>query len=359
MSSSPDQAPQVILGNSNKRFSGVTSTLLATLPAVQKHLPVPLAVLAPHHLPDDAPTISFWQFVRLCHREKRTRVFHARRNDEMIQALLARHLFRCPNLKILFTSTAQRYHSGFTRFLMRQMDGIITTCSAAASYLRTPADHTVPHGIDLERYYPPDSKSDAWKTLAAEEKLPGRYGIGIFGRIRPSKGIDLFVEAVIAALPDHPDFTAVIVGETTPSNQTYQDLLQRKIGAAGLSNRIVFLGKQPADRLPFLFRAMTLVCALSRNEGFGLTVLEAMASGNPVLASEAGAWKDIVEPSVHGALVPIDDLAATKEAMHQLLRDPDTLRTSGEAARRHVEHGYSIDDEGRALANIYLQYLSE
>mgnify|MGYP002629508362 FL=1 len=174
--------PRLILGNSNRRFSGVTSTMLQTLPEV--HALMPLVVLGTHHLPEKTPTITFRELIKL---NDQPRIFHARRNDEMIQALAARKLGA--NLKIVFTSTAQRHHSGFTRWLMNRMDGIITTCSAAESYLKNKADVVIPHGIDLQRYSPPPSKQQAWKSLG----FPGEFGIGIFGRVRPQKGVDLLI----------------------------------------------------------------------------------------------------------------------------------------------------------------------
>jgi len=199
---------EVILGNSNRRFSGVTSTMLATLPESRKHIEI--AVLGKHHLPEGVPTLTFRKMIKLC-RDGQTRVFHARRNDEMIQALLAKRLFGS-RLKIIFTSTAQRHHSKFTKWLMSQMDGILTTCSAAASYLENPADQMIPHGVNLEKYRPPESKQEAWTKLG----FPGKYGIGIFGRVRPQKGVDLLVEAAIPCLQENLDPTLVIVGETTP-----------------------------------------------------------------------------------------------------------------------------------------------
>ena len=84
---------QIILGNSNKRFSGVTSTMLQVLEK-QKSL-AGVAVLGPHHLPDDAAVLTFFGLLKLCKNtlpDGRYRVFHARRNDEMIQAIIARAL---------------------------------------------------------------------------------------------------------------------------------------------------------------------------------------------------------------------------------------------------------------------------
>lgn len=338
-------APRLILGNSNKRFSGVTSTMLQTLPEVQKLMP--LVVLGKHHLDEDTPIIAFRELVAL---SDQTRIFHARRNDEMIQALAARKLGA--KIKIIFTSTAQRHHSRFTRCLMGKMDGIVTTCSAANSYLKKPADVIIPHGVDLERYRPPSDKKTAWQNLG----FPGDYGIGIFGRIRPSKGIDLLVDAAIPLLEKDAAPTIVIVGETTPKFRDYQKQLQAKIDDAGLSERIIFHGKRPGSELPGLFQGMSLVAALSRNEGFGLTVLEAMACGCAVLASHAGAWQDIITEDVHGLTVPCDDLSGTKKALAKLLKAE--LAEMGIAGRQEVEKNYTIQREAAALVDFYQETLS-
>jgi len=339
------EVPRLILGNSNKRFSGVTSTMLQTLPEVQSHMP--LAVLGKHHLPNQTPTITFRELIAL---RDQSRLFHARRNDEMIQALTARKLGS--NLKIVFTSTAQRHHSRFTRWLMSRMDGIITTCSAAESYLKQKADIVIPHGIDLERFQPPADKKAAWKSLG----FPGGFGIGIFGRVRPQKGIDLLVEAAIPLLKNNPAPTVVIVGETTPKFRDYQINLQSMIDEAGLHERIVFHGKRPGSELPALFQGMSLVAALSRNEGFGLTVLEAMACECAVLASHAGAWQDVITEGRHGFTVPCDDVQATTAALEKLLSTD--LHKMGRAGRAHVEAHYSVQREAAALVAFYQRILN-
>ena len=145
----------------------------------------------------------------------------------------------------------------------------------------------------------------------------------------------------------------MVVGETTPKFVPYQKALQEKIEAAGLGSRVVFLGKRPGAELPGLFRAMSLVAALSRNEGFGLTVLEAMASGCAVLASHAGAWEDIISEGVHGYTAPCGDVPATRDRLQTLLSKPDDLNEMGLAGRRHVEEHYSVAREAEALCNYY------
>lgn len=340
---------QLILGNSNKRFSGVTSTMLQLLPH-QRNL-MNLTVMGHHHLPADTPHLSFLQTARLCrspHPDGLPRIFHARRNNEMIQALLLKKFFGA-HIKIAFTSTAQRHHSRFTKWLMRQMDGIITTCSAAGSYLMPPADITIPHGIDTATYFPAADKAAAWSELG----LKGKYGIGIFGRVRHQKGIDILIEAAIPLLQQNPDPALVIVGEITPSHQSFLDALLQKCTAAGIRDRVHILGKLPFPEIPKLFRAMSLVAALSRNEGYGLTVPEAMASATAVLASEAGAWKDIIRQGTDGFTVPCGDIAATRDKLALLLSDSSLLLELGKNGHQRVLEHYTIQREADALCSFF------
>lgn len=351
MSNHPNKLEEVelILGNSNRRFSGVTSTMLQALKHQQEHMK--LAVLGKHHLPDGVPVVTFWELARLCRRplpNGSPRVFHARRNDEMIQALLLKRVFGA-KIKIVFTSTAQRYHSGFTRWLMGQMDAVISTCNAAASYLRMPPALLVPHGIDIATYAPSTDRRADWNQLG----FTGSKGIGIFGRVREQKGVDLLVRAAIPLLNDHPEYTVVICGETTPDQKLFQEKLISEIKAAHLEDRFIFLGKRPFEEIPVLFRSMTIVAALSRNEGFGLTVPEAMASGTAVLASEAGAWKDIVEDGIDGRIVPCGDLSATEKALSNMLKSPDILEEMGRNGRLKIEEHYTIEREAKALCEFF------
>ncbi len=338
-----DPETQLILGNSNKRFSGVTSTMLQVLPHQKKHLKT--AVLGKHHLDEDTHWLTFRQFTKLCKTplpNGSPRIFHARRNDEMIQALIAKKFFGS-KIKIVFTSTAQRHHSRFTRWLMSKMDAIITTCTAANSYLKKPADIVIPHGIDVATYSP------------AQEKNSEQLKIGVFGRIRPSKGIDLLIDAIIPVLKTYPYVTLQVCGETTPKFQSYLDEQQQKISDANLNltDQVKFLGKVDFSELPALYRNMDIVCAVSRNEGYGLTPLEAMASGVAVLTSEAGAWKDIIENGVHGYCVPTGDSEAIRQKLDEMIQNPAKLIEMGIAGRQHVEQNYTNKKEAERLCAFF------
>ncbi|MFM7332000.1 MAG: glycosyltransferase [Brachymonas sp.] len=97
-------------------------------------------------------------------------------------------------------------------------------------------------GVDTQRFSPPPSKAQAWAATG----LPGRYGIGIFGRVRHQKGIHIFVQALLQVLPQFPDFTAVVCGLCKPEDEDYRAQLQQHLAEAGLQERVVWLGTKAA-----------------------------------------------------------------------------------------------------------------
>ncbi|OUW19837.1 MAG: hypothetical protein CBD18_00015 [Opitutales bacterium TMED158] len=352
MQAAPESV-EAIIPNLGRRFSGVTSTMLQVLS--QQKGQISIAVWGSSHVDaSEFPVVSFKELLditKLPLPEGRFRVFHARRNIEMLWGLALKRVFK-RRIKLLFTSTAQRSHSHYTRFLIRQMDGIITTSERAGSFLERPADFVVPHGIRIDRYPFVADKDVAWDTL----NLPGKRGIGVFGRVRPQKGIDLFVDAMLEVLPRFADFTAVIVGKTTPKFEPFVREQKQKIKEAGLEDRFVWKGEVDFEELPALYGAMSIVASVSRVEGFGLTCLESMSSGTPVIASRTGGFELVVRDGVDGKIVDCDDAEQIEEAFEEMLEDGETLNEMGHSSRRRIEDAFSIEREAGELTSIYRMY---
>lgn len=341
---------EIIAPNLKRRLSGVTSTIVQLIPK-QIAMGTRIVTLGPG-LPNHLPNLKWAQLPGLWLRPRRARVrvWHARRNNEMLLGLLLRSVLRMP-LKLLFTSAAQRRHSRYTRWLIRRMDKVIATSSRSGSFLRVP--HTViQHGVDLNLFHPPETPAD---RMAATE-LPGRYLVGCFGRVRHSKGTDLFVEAMIALLPKYPDWTAVICGRVTAENRSFADKLIQSVAEAGLSDRIRFLGE--VDDVRPWYRRATLYVAPSRNEGFGLTPLEAMASQTAVVASDAGAYEEMIVPGKTGLVVPAGDGFSLTTAIETYLADPDETRRQGQNAVLHVRSNFALEKEATAIGEVYAGLLA-
>ena len=228
------------------------------------------------------------------------------------------------------------------------MDAVIATSDASASFLKRGAT-VIPHGVDTDRYAPPSDRAAAF----AEAGLPGRYAIGCFGRVRFQKGTDVFVDAMCALLPRYPDFSAVIVGAITSDQQTFADSLRTKIAAADLQSRIVMTGELPIEEVERWYARLTIFAFTSRNEGFGLTLIEAMSSGAALVASRAGAAELVVEDGISGVLVPPGDVDALVAALEPLMRELSAAAVMGLRGRARVVAQFSLDAEADGIAEVY------
>ena len=333
---------QLIVPNLHRRYSGVTATNRMVSPKLAKMF---RAGWLGSNAPDGIARMGVADLLKLW-RRRNSLIWHARRNDEMIAGVLLRSL-GWP-LRLVFTSAAQRHHSWITRWLISQMDAIIATSELSASFLKREAT-VIMHGVDTDVYSPPADRAAAF----AEAALPGRYAIGCFGRVRAQKGSDVFVEAMCRLLPRYPDFTAVLVGAIVPEQQGFANDLRRRIEAAGLQSRIVITGELEIEEVQRWYRRLTIYAFTSRNEGFGLTLIEAMAAGAALVASRAGAAEFVVEDGTTGVLTPPGDVEALVAALEPLMRDPVSNAAMGERGRVRVVEKFSLDAEANAIAAVY------
>lgn len=336
---------QVIAPNFKRRLSGVTATVLRLVPIQARDIAiVATGPLLPHKVPQ-IPLRSLLTLPR-----NRLRVWHARRNIEMIVGLALKHLLR-KRLKLVFTSASQRKHSRLTRWLIRRMDAIVATSEASAAYLERPAQ-VIMHGIDLEAFSPPADRA----ALRGKLGLPATgVLIGCYGRIRPSKGTDLFA-AAMADLPASLEAHALIMGRATPKDRTFLASIKNKTAEAAHPDRFHFLPEVPVQDMADWYRVLDLYVAPQRWEGFGLTPIEAMACGVPVIATRVGAFEQIVTADT-GALVPAADGAALSRAIASALTQPETRTRWAENTRPHVTTYFSITQEAAALNALYRRLL--
>ncbi|MFO0939453.1 MAG: glycosyltransferase family 4 protein [Pirellulales bacterium] len=342
-----DLDPEVYVTNFHKRFTGVSATADAVISKQLSHYALKLVGLP---LPSLTQSCSYRQALKSSRRPPSHRPFviwHVRRNMEMAAAIFARDYLRLP-IKTVFTSAAQRLHSYIPRQLISRMDAVVATTASAAKFVPHVAA-VVPHGVDIYRFTPAVDRNEAWKKLG----LQGRFGIGIVGRIRPEKGTDLFVETMLRVLPERPDFTAVIIGRAKPAEAEFEKQLRQQLAAAGLSDRVVFRGEVPPRELPQVLRSLSLLVAPPRYEGFGMTPLEAMASGLAVVATDTGVFRQVIEDGETGFVVGIDQLDQLTEAVLKVTADPNRLHEMGLRAREVAVNRLSLDREFEGYAAVY------
>ena len=162
---------------------------------------------------------------------------------------------------------------------------------------------------------------------------PGEVRIGYFGRLSHEKGVHVLLRALAEVVARAPHVRTFIVGDG-PERAALAALAAH----LGLSERVSFLGFRPDARA--LMAQVDIVAHVPIYEGFGLVVLEAMATGRPVVTSDApGGLRDIVDHETTGLVVPVGDAAATARALLRLVEDAETRRRLGANGRaRCVQH---------------------
>ena len=344
----PEVSPSdilVVAPNFKRRLSGVTSTIIQLVPEQAKRLPI--SALGPG-LPEHLPKLRWRDLLHFWRRPdcRTVRIWHARRNVEMLPGIVLRDVLRMP-LRLVFTSASQRRHTGYTRWLIDRMDAVIATSARSGAYLTVP--HTViHHGIDLDRFRPhPEGAAAARGEIGLD---PARRTVGCFGRVRHQKGTDLFVDAMIALLPHRPGWQAVVAGRATAEHVAFEAELKRKIAAAGLSDRILFVGEH--RDIERWYRALDLFVAPQRWEGFGLTPMEAMSCGVPVVAADVGVFSDVVTDGC-GTIVPPDALPALTAAIKPFLDDEPRRTTAADAALAKARTEFALAREADEIIAVY------
>lgn len=194
------------------------------------------------------------------------------------------------------------------------------------------ADHVavVPPGVDLSMFQPIDRD---------EARLKIGYGPGrvllFVGRLERLKGVDIAIRA-LALLRDraHEDVRLLILGEDSrEGEESEKERLKAVAEAAGVRDRVDFLGSVAHHELPFFYSAADLCVMPSYNESFGLVALEAQACGKPVVGSDVTGLRSVVRDQVTGYLVDSHDPAAYAERIGRLLDDPELAQQMGRHGR--------------------------
>ena len=203
------------------------------------------------------------------------------------------------------------------------------------------------NGVDVERFRPLDAARDGEDPRPAGFR-DGTFCIGTVGRLEAIKNQSLLLEAFGRLCRAYPELTErarlVVVGEGS-----LRASLEGQARRDGIMERVWFAGSR--DDVPVLMRRLDLFVLPSKAEGISNTIMEAMASGVPVVATDVGGNGELVVPGQTGMLVPPDDPRAMAEAMAAYLADPDRCRREGAAARDRAARVFSL----RTMVDNYMQ----
>jgi glycosyltransferase involved in cell wall biosynthesis len=249
-------------------------------------------------------------------------------------------------------------------FLARHgSDRVVATSDAVAQMFqakrRARPRHLIKiaNGIDLDLFHPANDGSGIRAELGIASQAPV---VGLVARLDHWKGIDTILDAAAICRQTRPDARFLIVGGAIDGQEKYAEELRQQAKSLGISDVVHFtLWRYRPDDMPRVHAAVNLlVLASSWPEPFGLVLLEAMATGKPVVATNHGGPREICVDGETGLLVPPRDPAAMAEAMLALLNDPIRSQRMGDAGRHRVERLFDRNRSVRQLETLYDELVS-
>jgi glycosyltransferase-like protein len=213
------------------------------------------------------------------------------------------------------------------------------------------AADVVTNGVDYERFSAPPP-ADVVAGLRARVAGDGEVVFLAVGGIEPRKGSDHLVRAL--ALIERPAVLAVVGGHSFQDHAWYRDAVLESLPSLGLDlgRHVVLVGTVPDDELVAWYHAADALAFPSVKEGWGLVVLEAMAAGLPVVASDIPVLREYLQPDESALLVPPGDDAALAAAMTAVVTRPE-LRQRLVAGGRRVARRYGWDSSAARHIEVY------
>ncbi|MBI3333742.1 MAG: lipopolysaccharide heptosyltransferase II [Candidatus Omnitrophica bacterium] len=292
--------------------------------------------------------LAFPRFLRIARRQ-RPDLIHAHTRTTQVLAWAVGALTGIPRV----TTCHGIYPARIGRRLFRCWGKSVMAISKAvfqemvSRYRLTPPHRVVlvRNGVEAARFsrpVPEEELADFRRRIG----LKGGPVIGAIARLSPVKGLDHLLKAMPALLERHPHLQLLLIGEG-PSRPE----LIRLAYQLGIAGHLVIAHSVEETRVPLA--AMDLFAVPSLNEGFGLAMVEAMAAGVPVVASNRGGPAEIIEEGLSGLLVPPGDAEGLTRAILTLLDDPALRRRMGQAARERARAEFDLERMIREVETVY------
>ncbi|MFO7621284.1 MAG: glycosyltransferase family 4 protein [Bacteroidales bacterium] len=315
----------------HRRATGVTRSVANILPFLNKHTETRVFGYGIR-----APKIGLIGLFRVIWSGKET-VVHAHRNNEVIFALLLRTLGA--KFLLVFTRHSDTTPSGFTLFLMKRADRLISLNPVMSESL--PFKNTlIRHGVNTKIF-----------NIGEKKKLPGipqENIISVIGRIRPEKGQITVIKAAVHLLREHPGWGILIIGKT--DKQEYLNEILTIASENGVSGQVHVIPE--TNDILSCYHASEVVVIASLSEGFSLVCLEAMACGLITIATaDVGIHSEVIRPGVNGFLFPANDPDSLGKIISDIMEN--RLRMNPEVIRQTVSDNWDINKSVSELLKVY------
>jgi sugar transferase (PEP-CTERM/EpsH1 system associated) len=204
---------------------------------------------------------------------------------------------------------------------------------------------TIINGVDTDVFIPAENKS---KSKIALGLLPEEIIIGAVGRLDPVKDYTTLINAFASLYNSYKNIKLMIVGNGPEENN-----LRKCVEHAGIKDRVSFLGRK--DNIHELLRAMDIFVLPSLAEGISNTILEAFASGLPVIATNVGGNPELIKDKYTGFLFLPGDVDGLTVLLKNYVEDTNLMVSHGDAGRKTALNEFSLDDMVKSYENLYMR----
>jgi len=207
------------------------------------------------------------------------------------------------------------------------------------------------NGIDIRNFTNRYSEDDK-KVIKKEYGLKDKRTIGIISRFSDVKGIEYLLGAFGDLLVRFPDLQLLLVGD---GRARYVKSLKNLASSLGVDKNVVFHKAVNDTSIPLSI--IDLFCLPSVQEGLGLSIIEAMSMGIPVVASDVGGIYTLIKDGKNGFLVPPKNEKALAEALEKVLSDSSLAKKMGDASKAIVSEKFTLDMMSDKIINVYKEVL--
>jgi glycosyltransferase involved in cell wall biosynthesis len=241
------------------------------------------------------------------------------------------------------------------RLTLRRTAGVIAVSEAVADGLRGQAIfppeivRVIHNGINVDRFR-------RGREQISRASRDGRWRVGAVGQLAPIKGQEDLIRAAAKVCQTRDDVEFIITGEADSRAEDYRKHLEKLIHELGLESAVRLLGW--ADDVADLLPTFDLFVSASRYDAFGLSTIEAMAAGVPIISTTSAGAREIIEADRTGRLVPIGDVENLARAIFELLNDPSERARLAQNAQATVAERFSLNRMIERTEAVYREVLT-
>ena len=294
-------------------------------------------------------------------RNQKIEIVHAHMGQDYPLAAYA--IRRNPSARMIATRHLMFPLNRLHKITLTHVSRLIAVSHAVARDLRTQAliapekIKVIPNGIDWKKI---DEACERFNRAAFCERwgLPSdRPLVGSIGTLTLLKGHEDFLHTAAKLREWEPAAFFIISGTESSATRQYRVRLERLIEELGLANNVRIIGRM--EDISELHCALEVFVSASHSESFGLAIVEAMAAGTAVVATDTDGAREILEDRKTGILVPIGAIQKLAEIISGLLEDPEHRRRLGDHARLSVREQFTLDRMVTETETVYEEVLRD